>query len=402
MFEVECKYWSRGNAEDGGLCQLGLFGGSPSFGVCINHCDKYHGPKLTSQQILEETEKGLGFLPKTKGLAEAVKRQGARLMKGQPLAVSGDEAERRWNICKACPTGQFQPKGDSKGSCKVCGCGMHRKVRWASEWCPDGHWGKDDTTCVLISATINEQHLNETIEQVQKSARGQVEFRTQYDTSNEGLRVILNRLSMQTRAKYLMKLDAHCTLSDGWDEQMKAECSEGTLVFPSIVGMNDKFELTGHRNGPAYLNSDLVEKWWNTEHTNVRPAMANTGCGLFMHRSDFEKLGRFDTQLGRYGGLGPETSLKFWLSGGKLVYHPGVVCGHIYKRKPDHDTTVQDLQDTYARIRHNTHLGLWPEQKHHIGWLVGKFDPVPTWDKTMIWTTQPSSDRVEWVSEYYS
>lgn len=348
----------------------------------------------------EAEDKFPRWFSKASNLSSAVVRSGKRLIKGQPIAVSDDEAERRWNICKQCPTGRFQSKGENKGTCQICGCGMHHKVKWASEWCPDGHWGKDDTTCVIIAATTHEEHLDETIKQVQDSADGQVEFRTEYDIEAEGLRVVLNRLATPARAKYILKLDAHCTMSQGWDTQMKKNCTEGTLVFPSIVGMNDKFELTGNKNGPAMLNKDLVEKWWPKKIKEPHEAMANTGCGLFMLRSDFERLERFDESLGRYGGLGPETSLKFWLSGGRLVYDPTVVCGHIYKMQPDHGTTQKDLQDTYARIRHYTYNGLWPEQIHNIAWLVGRFWPVPTWEKTWVQSIQPT-EHIEYVSEYY-
>jgi len=47
------------------------------------------------------------------------------------------EFERRYAICKACPTGMYSAASDK---CRKCGCLLKAKLRSAVERCPDGHW----------------------------------------------------------------------------------------------------------------------------------------------------------------------------------------------------------------------------------------------------------------------
>lgn len=43
--KLPCIEWSECGVNGGGCCRRGLFGGKPSFGICVNHCDLYAGPK---------------------------------------------------------------------------------------------------------------------------------------------------------------------------------------------------------------------------------------------------------------------------------------------------------------------------------------------------------------------
>ena len=84
-----------------------------------------------------------------------------------------------------------------------------------------------------------------------------------------------------------------------------------------------------------------------------------------------------------------------------MIYHPGVTCGHVYKKESDHNTTSQDLNESYARLKQLVLSGQLPHQIHDLAWLVGKFDPVPTWERTFI-PRAASTERVEWVAVNYA
>jgi hypothetical protein len=42
---IPCKHWQDCKKFGGGCCDLGLYGGSPSYGVCVNICPRYKGPR---------------------------------------------------------------------------------------------------------------------------------------------------------------------------------------------------------------------------------------------------------------------------------------------------------------------------------------------------------------------
>jgi hypothetical protein len=60
-----------------------------------------------------------------------------------------------------------------------------------------------------------------------------------------------------------------------------------------------------------------------------------------------------------------------------------VVCGHLFRKKATHAVTPQAIDDTYSRLREMFWGGRSPGQIHSVGWLVGRFDPVPTWEGTL-------------------
>ncbi len=51
MKKVECVHWNEG------ICAMGFYGGSPSFGTCVGHCPVYlkvHGKTVTYETELTE------------------------------------------------------------------------------------------------------------------------------------------------------------------------------------------------------------------------------------------------------------------------------------------------------------------------------------------------------------
>lgn len=85
----------------------------------------------------------LAFDGKILGFSKAVARSAEKVIKREPVKVDPAVFEQRWDICKRCD--EFRPgkKDSKKGSCKICGCNMHWKARWASERCPIGKWEAD-------------------------------------------------------------------------------------------------------------------------------------------------------------------------------------------------------------------------------------------------------------------
>ena len=67
-------------------------------------------------------------------------------VKGKEVIVPQEEAERRWEICKACPELLYDETnpdtGKKDGRCPHCGCFMNVKVHYAVAECPLEKWEK--------------------------------------------------------------------------------------------------------------------------------------------------------------------------------------------------------------------------------------------------------------------
>jgi hypothetical protein len=71
----------------------------------------------------------------------------ARHAAGGFRKVAGEVYARRLALCLACPQ-----RDAATDTCRLCGCslqdarGRPAKLRWASEGCPAGKWGREPAT----------------------------------------------------------------------------------------------------------------------------------------------------------------------------------------------------------------------------------------------------------------
>ena len=113
---------------------------------------------------IKETEKMLGEEKKLPPASHQIRDLAVThwktlkaFVKGKEVIVPQEEAERRWEICKACPEllyDETNPDTVKKdGRCPHCGCFMNVKVHYSFAECPIGEWEKkfgcnSDCKCV--------------------------------------------------------------------------------------------------------------------------------------------------------------------------------------------------------------------------------------------------------------
>lgn len=344
---------------------------------------------------LSKAELGINF----------VHAMGRAAKQGFRSVSKGIYAER--NICcTTCGNGKM---------CPYCGCKKSWKSWLASEeTCPNpitypkihkypprNYWEVCGELVSVIIPSRNDPYLERTIQSVQENAAGPIEVIVAMDGTEDGdikeadglkviraeeavgKRAIVNTAAKIAKGKYLFIIDAHCTMSYGWDTKMKCACGENDLVHCRIQALNlETFELVpGHIYSHVYLDNKLIEKWWSKEPLDkIEEAMCFTGCGWMIQKDRYWSLGGYsDLELGQFGYEGPEWALKVQLDNerpGKLFLRTDVICGHIFgtntknnlyqPQMMPHDEYYQYMMDKYGA---------------QIPTLVERFWPVPTWDK---------------------
>lgn len=114
MPTVNCKHWTPGGTTDGGTCGLGLFGGTPSAGVCGRVCDRR-----------EPITEGPAVEPAPKSLIEKVSSFARALAAGK--YVDDETRTERERICAACD--KAKRAADGSLACSICGCGVSSEYR---------------------------------------------------------------------------------------------------------------------------------------------------------------------------------------------------------------------------------------------------------------------------------
>jgi glycosyltransferase involved in cell wall biosynthesis len=244
---------------------------------------------------------------------------------------------------------------------------------------------------VLIPSR-NEQFLKNTVEGLLANKRGKTEviihldgewanpplpdhpdLKIIYSPEAIGQRAGANKACKLSKAKYVMKLDAHCAVDEGFDVKLMADMQDNWTVVPTLYNLHAfdwKCKKCGNRwyqgakpikcqksntdgNRPEHINEacDSTEfeqvivfkprlhrksdyyRFDDTLHFQYWRAFANRpeaqgqivdimsiqGSCFMMTRERYLELNICDEAMGSWGQQGVEVALKTWLSGGRLA-----------------------------------------------------------------------------------
>jgi glycosyltransferase involved in cell wall biosynthesis len=295
---------------------------------------------------------------------------------------------------------------------------------------------------VLIPAR-NEMFLQRTIDDVQKNIRADTEIIVVLDgywpekpipkqpnltvihrPVSIGQRAATNEAARVSAAPYIMKLDAHCAMGEGFDEVLLAsvkELGDDVLQVPTQYNLyafdwvcEDGHKRYQSRSGPcrecgkpterkvvwarrrstqavawrfdrslkfAYWGSFKGKSEGNGKYTET---LSLLGACWFTNREYYWKLGGLDEGHGSWGQMGTELACMYWLAGGRVICNQKTWFAHMFR------TRGGDFGFPYPMKHHQTEAArkysrdLWEgdnyaHAKHPFSWLIEKFNP-PGWE----------------------
>lgn len=297
---------------------------------------------------------------------------------------------------------------------------------------------------VLIPAR-NEVFLKNTIDDVLKNIRGDTEIiavldgawadppiednpriHLVYKARSIGQRAAVNEAARLSSSKYIMKLDAHCAVAEGFDSALIEasqpdltqiprmynlhvfdwvclDCShrvyQGAVPVPCPVckGVNFIKQLVwqprmNRKTDFARFDKDLHFQYWREYEkrpeakADIADVMCFVGAAFFMERSRYWELGGLDEGHGSWGQMGVEISCKSWLSGGRQVVNKKTWFAHLFRTQPGFGFPYPiSAADQEAARDYSKRLWFgnnWEGQKLDFSWLINKFSPVPGWQST--------------------
>lgn len=243
-----------------------------------------------------------------------------------------------------------------------------------------------------------------------------------------GQRAATNLAARESTAKYVMKLDAHCSVDQGFDRKCIAaldghpdwtlipqqrnlhvfdwrclKCGHRTYMGPSL----DKCEKCGHTEHERVMvwrpRSGTRTDFWRFDHElhfqyrgawngkraedgDIADTMSNLGACWMLTRDRYFELGGLDEGHGSWGQMGTEIACKSWLSGGRLVTHRGTWFAHMFRTRADFSFPYQVSWSAQEKAREYSRAmwlnDAWPGQVLSLAWLINKFKPLPGWHDT--------------------
>lgn len=305
----------------------------------------------------------------------------------------------------------------------------------------------------VIIAARNEEFLKRTVEGVLKNRRANTEVivildgawaKPQlkchpdvtiiYHPESIGQRAAVNEGARISRAKFVMKLDAHCIVDEGFDVKLMEECDYKWTVVPTMYNLHafnwrckkcgnewyqgptpkhcmqpgesrkENKECDGkdfervmvwkrrkhRRSNYMRFDSDLHFQYWGgygkrpEAKAKIAPIMSFIGACWFMHRKRYWELEGLDEDHGSWGQVGTEVACKSWLSGGELVVNKKTWFAHMFRTQGGDfgfPYKLSGKQTAHAR-EHSKKIwrgNKWGKAIHPLRWLVKKFWPVPGW-----------------------
>lgn len=226
--------------------------------------------------------------------------------------------------------------------------------------------------------------------------------------NSRGMRAAINDGVSLSKGKYVMKIDEHCMVDEGFDVKLKADCSDNWVVIPRRYRL-DPFEWKIIEDGRPpidYMFLDYPYKTrgevtdglhgneWRQMHFERRDVLIDDtmswqGSCWFMRRTWWNTLGPLDEQLyGSFTHESQEIGNKTWLSGGRLVVNKKTWYAHFHKGKKGKGYGFSIEQ--YKKFSQEKERGRqacidywinnkWPGRIHDFEWLINKFWPVPNW-----------------------
>jgi glycosyltransferase involved in cell wall biosynthesis len=224
-----------------------------------------------------------------------------------------------------------------------------------------------------------------------------------------GMRTAINAGAEIGKGEFLMKVDAHCSFDEGFDEKLKASCDIDWVVTPTRYSLDSdtwtrrtdkppvehEYLSYPHENGE---DVGLHAKYWWKERDraskeDISENMAFQGSCWIMHMKYFKSLlyPMDEVNYGMFVAEPQEIGLKVWLSGGKQMLNKSTWYAHLWKGQGYRDLHTQKFGFPYTRVgRKELERGnkfsmdfwfnnRWVDRKHDLSYLVERFWPVPTW-----------------------
>lgn len=206
---------------------------------------------------------------------------------------------------------------------------------------------------IIIPAHNEQKYLNQTIDNMISSAKGDVEvvvilngYDQQVDKrakvlrykNNLGERVAMNTAAHIATGTHLLRIDAHGDADEGWDVKMlELFKDKPKAIAVAVLTAVDKDwnRIKGHWYGFCNLLPNMEAKWNHDrnnakEHEIFEPNMAVTGHGFMIAKDLYFEIGGADESLPEMGAIGEEFAVKAHLFGDGIYTRTDVVLGHIF------------------------------------------------------------------------
>lgn len=236
-----------------------------------------------------------------------------------------------------------------------------------------------------------------------------------------GQRAATNLACKLSKAKYVMKSDAHCAFDKGFDRKMLEAfekvgddvtmlplmrnlhafnwvCEDGHTRYQSPSGVCKEcgkettrdvvwIAKSSPQSTSFRFDTDMHFQYHNEykkkQEGNLVETMSVQGSCFMLTREKYWELNICDEEFGSWGQQGVEVACKTWLSGGRVLVNKDTYYAHMFRTQGGdfgfpYPQTV-NMDKLRAKTKDLFMNDKWPQAKRKFQWLLDKFAPLPGW-----------------------
>jgi glycosyltransferase involved in cell wall biosynthesis len=258
-----------------------------------------------------------------------------------------------------------------------------------------------------------------------------------YNPESKGQRTGCNQAVKLSKAKYIMKLDAHCAVDEDFDTKMiKAmeELGEDVTLMPIMRNLHafDWICKNGHRRyqSPSGVcetcklptTKDVVwiakgspqstsfrfdknmhfqyyNEWARKQTGDYIESMSIQGSCYMTTRKKYMELDLTSEEFNSWGQNGVEVACKTWMSGGRVMCNRKTWYAHMFRTRggdfgfPYHNPQSK-VEENREKTKYLFRDDNWPKATRKFQWILDKFNP-PEWTirKGIIYYTHNQLDE---------
>ncbi len=210
----------------------------------------------------------------------------------------------------------------------------------------------------IIIPSVNDPVLQKTIDDIRQKAVDEIEIIVVADGVNLaitgatvvkndvrlGLREAVNRGVVHSTGKYIMKIDEHCMVGEGFDVKLLEHIEDNWIVIPRRYKLDvEKWEIMDEP--PIDYDRLLIDRpdkltgvyWTKSRLARTDVAIDETmvfqGSCYCMSRTHWDWLGGLHEEgYGPFAQEAIELALKTWLGGGKVMVNKNTWYAHKHRK----------------------------------------------------------------------
>jgi len=235
----------------------------------------------------------------------------------------------------------------------------------------------------VVIPSLNEPYLDKTVEDIKRHAVTNVEILVGDDAVEKlGQRALTNKLVREARGTYIMKTDAHCLFSQGFDKDLLKYADDKTILAPYLLRLDAENwkPIPKPCTGAYVFDSNLIFQYGEETDEMVSPTMCLQGSCFLVDRQTYWDWDLGDESLGSWGGQGTELGIKSYINGGQCVTIKHCYYAHLFR---EHEEDFPYQRDK-TKIKGTTDLLLERYRDKRIAGLIQKYNFPCDWTPELV------------------